>query len=151
MTEPHVETIVQRVRERFPRALQRIISENGPQFVSWEIKQFIRRCGMTHVRTSPYYPRSNGKMERWFKTAKWECIRVRTPVSVEDARRLLAEFVEHHNTVRLHSAIGYVKPADKLAGRAEEIWAERNRKRAEAEARRRAARAPATATAVPRP
>ena len=60
------------------------------------------------MRTSPYYPQSNGKMERWFKTAKGECIRVKTPLSLEDARRLLAEFVEHYNTVRLHSAIGYV-------------------------------------------
>ncbi len=104
---------------------------------------------MTHVRTSPYYPQSNGKMERWFKTAKGECIRVKTPLSLEDARRLLAEFVEHYNTVRLHSAIGYVAPADKLAGREEVIWAERKRKLAEAEARRRAARVPATAAPGP--
>jgi len=101
------------------------------------------------VRTSPYYPQSNGKMERWFKTAKGECIRVKTPLSWEDARRLLAEFVAHYNTVRLHSAIGYVTPADKLAGREEAIRAERKRKLAEAEARRRAARVPATA--APRP
>jgi putative transposase len=106
MTERDVETIMQRARERFPEARPRIISDNGPQFVSWEFKQFIRICGMTHVRTSPYYPQSNGKMERWFKTAKGECIRVKAPLSLEDARRLLAEFVEHYNTVRLHSAIG---------------------------------------------
>ena len=85
MTERDVETIVQRARERFPEARPRIISDNGPQFVSWEFKQFIRICGMTHVRTSPYYPQSNGKMERWFKTAKGECIRVKTPLSLEDA------------------------------------------------------------------
>ena len=151
MTERDVETIVQRARERFPGARPRIISDNGPQFVSWEFKHFIRLCGMTHVRTSPYYPQSNGKMERWFKTAKGECIRVKTPLSLEDARRLLAEFVEHYNMVRLHSAIGYVTPADKLASREEEIWAERKRKLAEAEARRRAARAPVTASVAPRP
>lgn len=149
MTERDVETIVQRARERFPGARPRIISDNGPQFVSWEFKQFIRLCGMTHVRTSPYYPQSNGKMERWFKTAKGECIRVKTPLSLEDARRLLAEFVEHYNAVRLHSAIGYVTPADKLAGREESIWAERKRKLAEAEARRRAARSRAAAAPQP--
>lgn len=149
MTERDVETIVQRARERFPGTRPRIISDNGPQFVSWEFQQFIRLCGMTHVRTSPYYPRSDGKMERWFKTAKGECIRVKTPLSSDDARRLLAEFVEYYNTVRLHSAIGYVTPADKLAGREEQIWAERKRKLAEAEARRRAARP--RASAAPRP
>ena len=34
---------------------------------------------MTHVRTSPYYPQSNGKMERWHQTLKSECIRPQTP------------------------------------------------------------------------
>ncbi|MGC8638662.1 MAG: transposase [Isosphaeraceae bacterium] len=140
MTERDVETVVQRVRERCPDARLRLISDNGPQFVSWEFKQFIRICGMTHVRTSPYSPQSNGKMERWFKTAKGECVRVQTPLSLEDARRLLAEFVEHYNAVRLHSAIGYVAPADKLAGRAPVIIAERDRKLQAAGERRRAAR-----------
>jgi putative transposase len=93
---------------------------------------------MTHVRTSPYYQQSNGKMERWFQTLKGECIRVKTPLSLEDARRLVAEFVDHYNTVRLHSAIAYITPADKLAGRAKAIWAARKQKLATANARRRA-------------
>jgi transposase InsO family protein len=149
MTERDVETIVQRARERCPEARPRVISDNGPQFIAGEFKQFIRLCGMTHVRTSPYYPQSNGKMERWFKTLKAECIRVQTPLSLEDARRLVAEFAAYYNTVRLHSAIGYVTPADKLAGRAEAIWTERKRKLTVAAARRRAAQAPATATTGP--
>jgi transposase InsO family protein len=138
MTEAEVETIIQRARERFPGERPRIISDNGPQFIARDFKEFIRICGMTHVRTSPYYPQSNGKIERWHKTLKGECIRVKTPLSLEDARRLVAEFVEHYNTVRLHSAVGYVTPADKLAGRAEAIWAARRRKLATADARRRA-------------
>jgi hypothetical protein len=93
--------------------------------------------------------RRNGKMERWYKTLKGECIRVKTPLSLEDARRLVAEFVAHYNTVRLHSAIAYVTPADKLAGREEEIWIARKRKLAAAEARRRAAQAQATVTTQP--
>ena len=84
---------------------------------------------MTHVKTSPYYPQSNGKIERWFKTLKGGCIRTTTPLSLEDARRLVAEFVRHYNTVRLHSAIASITPADKLAGRAEAIWAARRENR----------------------
>jgi putative transposase len=138
MTEGEVETILQRAREQFPGERPRIVSDNGPQFIARDFKEFIRICGMTHVRTSPYYPQSNGKMERWFKTLKGECIRVKTPLSLEDARRLVAEFVNHYNTVRLHSAIAYITPADKLAGRAEAIWAARKQKLATANARRRA-------------
>jgi putative transposase len=140
MTEPEVETILQRARERFPDARPRIISDNGPQFIAKDFKEFIRICGMTHVRTSPYYPQSNGKFERWHKTIKGECIRVKVPLSLEDARRLVAEFVVHYNEVRLHSAIGYVAPADQLAGRDPAIFAARDRKLDAARERRKAAR-----------
>jgi putative transposase len=106
MTERDVETMVQRARERFPEARPRLIWDNGPQFIAWEFQQFIRIGGMTQVRTSPYDPQSHGQMERWFKTLKGECIRIKTPLSLEDARRLVAEFVAHSHTVGLHSAIG---------------------------------------------
>ena len=138
MTEADIEIILERAKELHPEARPRIISDNGPQFIAKDFKEFIRICGMTHVRTSPYYPQSNGKIERWFKTLKGECIRITTPLTVEDARRLVAEFVTYYNTVRLHSAIAYITPADKLAGRAEAIWAARREKLAQAEARRRA-------------
>jgi putative transposase len=140
MTEADIEVILQRARERFPEAYPRIISDNGPQFIARDFKEFIRICGMTHVRTSPYYPQSNGKLERWHKSLKSECIRPGTPLSLEDARRLVTGYVEHYNMVRLHSAIGYVAPADKLAGQEPAIFAERDRKLDEARARRKAAR-----------
>jgi putative transposase len=137
MTEPEVETIIQRGRERFSGERPRIISDNGPQFIARDFKEFIRICGMTHVRTSPYYPQSNGKIERWHKTLKGECIRVKTPLGLEDARRIVDEYVAYYNEVRLHSAIGYITPKDRLEGRQEEIFAVRQRKLAEAKARRR--------------
>ena len=141
MTEHEVETILQRASERHPDARPRIISDNGPQFVARDFKAFIRMCGMTHVRTSPYYPQSNGKIERWHKTLKGECIRVKVPLNLDDARRLVTEFVAHYNEIRLHSAIGYIAPADKLAGRAQTIFADRKRKLKAARDRRRAASA----------
>jgi putative transposase len=151
MTEADVETIIQRARERFPGERPRIISDNGPQFIAKDFKEFIRICGMTHVRTSPYYPQSNGKMERWYKTLKGECIRVKTPLSLTDARRIVEDFVAHYNEVRLHSAIGYVAPADKLAGRDRPIFAERDRKLDAARERRKAARAASRADAATDP
>jgi hypothetical protein len=57
-----------------------------------------------------------------------------------DARRLVARFVHHYNHVRLHGAIGYVAPADKLAGRERAIFAERDRKLHAARERRKARR-----------
>ena len=52
----------------------------------------------------------------------------RTPLSLDDARRLVEGYVEHYNTVRLNSAVGYITPKDMLAGRQQEIHAERDRK-----------------------
>ena len=137
MKERDVEIILQRGREAFPEALPRIISDNGPQFIAKDFKAFIRTCGMTHVRTSPYYPQSNGKIERWHKSLKKECVRRQTPLTLEDARRAVEGFVAHYNTQRLHSAIGYVTPRDKLEGRAGTIHAERDRKLAAARETRR--------------
>lgn len=140
MEETDVETVVQRALEKYPGARPRIISDNGPQFIARDFKEFIRLMGMTHVRTSPYYPQSNGKLERWHGTVKRECIRPAAPASLEEARRLVAAYVEHYNHVRLNSAIGYLTPADKLNGLAQVIFDERDRKLEEARQRRQQAR-----------
>ena len=128
MTEADVEIILQKARELYPNAKPRIISDNGPQFIAKDLKEFIRIAGMTHVRTSPFYPQSNGKIERWHQSLKGECIRPGTPLSLEEARRLVTRYIEHYNNVRLHSAIGYVTPADMLAGRQPQIHQERDHK-----------------------
>lgn len=56
-----------------------------------------RLLGMTHVRTSPYYPQSNGKIERYHRTIKSDAIRVRNPDSLEEARQVVTQFVKHYN------------------------------------------------------
>ena len=105
-----IEVILERAKELHPEAKPRIISDNGPQFIAKDFKEFIRISGMTHVRTSPYYPQSNGKIERWHKSLKGECIRPGTPLSLDDARRLVEGYVDHYNNVRLNSAVGYIHP-----------------------------------------
>jgi putative transposase len=136
MTEAEIEIVLQRAREKYPEAKPRVISDNGPQFLARDFKEFIRIAGMTHVRTSPYYPQSNGKLERWHKSLKSECIRPGTPLSQQDAERLIHQYVDHYNQVRLHSAIGYVTPMDMLVGRQKQIQAARDRKLEEARQKR---------------
>ena len=141
MREADVETILQRGRELHPSAKPRVISDNGPQFIARDFKEFVRIAGMTHVRTSPYYPQSNGKIERWHRTIKTDAIRPAPPASVEEARKVVAAIVDHYNNRRLHSAIGFVTPADALRGRHDEIWAARDRKLEAAREARRTRRA----------
>jgi transposase InsO family protein len=137
MTVGQIEIVLQRAREMHPQATPRIISDNGPQFIAKDFKQFIRLCGMTHVRTSPFYPQSNGKIERWHRSLKHECIRPQTPLNLQQAKDIIEAYVRHYNTVRLHSATGYVTPEDKLAGRETQIFAARDEKLHQARPMRR--------------
>jgi len=141
MKEADAELVLQRAREKYPQARPRIISDNGPQFVAKDFKEFLRQWQTAHVLTSPHYPQSNGKLERYHRTLKEQAIRPKTPLTLEDARRVVAEFVEHYNTVRLHSALGYVTPQDRLEGRHTEIYAARDRKLEAAREKRRLRRA----------
>jgi len=141
MKEADAELVLQRAREKFPQARPRIISDNGPQFVAKDFKEFLRLWQTTHVFTSPHYPQSNGKLERYHRTLKEQAIRPKTPLTLEDARRVVGEFVEHYNTVRLHSALGYVTPEDRREGRHTEIYARRDRKLEAAREARRQRRA----------
>lgn len=128
MTEHDVEMVMKRTIEKYPDARPRLITDNGSQYTSHEFKTFIGMHGLTHVRTSPYYPQSNGKMERFHFTLKSEAVRPGVPLTVESAREIVLEYVNFYNKVRLHSAIGFLAPIDKLEGRDHAILTERKEK-----------------------
>jgi transposase InsO family protein len=140
MKEPDTEMVVQRALEKHPGERPRIISDNGPQVVARDFKEFIRTCELTHVRTSPYYPQSNGKIERWHRSLKSDCVRPAQPETLEEAQRLVGRYVTYYNEVRLHSALGYVTPQTKLAGAEQQVYDARDEKLAAARERRAAAR-----------
>jgi len=141
ITERDIQCILQRAREKHPDARPRIISDNGPQFIAGDFKDFIRLSGMTHVRTSPYYPQSNGKLERWHRTFKHDALRPAAPQTLEQAIRVVDDFVAYYNCVRLHSALGYIAPVDFMAGKQQQIWTERDRRLESARALRAQRRA----------
>ena len=114
MKQEDCQLVVQRAREKMGTPHARLISDNGPQFRSRQFKEFIRLCGMDQTFTSPYYPQSNGKIERWHKELKKECIRSKQPDNLTEARNCVGKFVEEYNYLRLHSAIGYVTPYDRM-------------------------------------
>jgi putative transposase len=140
MTERNVETIVQRALEQHPNEKPWIISDNGPEFIARDFKKLIRLAGITRVCTGPHYPQSNAKLKRWHGSLKHECVRPTALNSLEEARKCILLYVDHYNNCRLHSVIGYVTPADKLAGLDEVIFAERDRKLEEAQGHRARAR-----------
>ncbi len=140
MKEADAELVLQRAREKHPQAKPQIISDNGPQFVAKDFKEFLRLWQTSHVFTSPHYPQSNGKLERYHRTLKEQAIRPKTPLTLEDAHRVVGQFVDHYNNVRLHSALGYVTPKDRLEGRHLEIQKARDQKLEAARRQRQAKR-----------
>jgi transposase InsO family protein len=143
MKELDIELVIAKAIEKHPGVSPRIISDNGPQFIAKDFKEFVRQYGLTHVRTSPYHPQSNGKLERWHGSLKNECIRPSCPATREEAQKRIEKYVNHYNHVRLHSAIGYITPADCLAGLSQVIGEERDRKLESARERRQQRRAAA--------
>ena len=123
-----VNIVFQQAKERYPDAHPRCISDNGSQYKCKEFAKFITRNDYSHTTTSPYYPQSNGKQERFHGSLKKECIRMKCPLSMEDAKRIIGEYVDYYNTERLHSAINYIAPHDKLNGREQEILLKRDEK-----------------------
>ena len=91
MTQADIEIILQRAKELYPEARPRIISDNGPQFIAKDFKEFIRICGVTHVRTSPYYPQSRSGSPIWRK-------------KIQTKDEVLAELMAEH--VALKKEIG---------------------------------------------
>jgi putative transposase len=137
MGESDIQLIIQQALEKYPGVKPRLISDRGPQFIAREFKSFIKQSGMSQVWTSPYYPQSNGKLERWHREVKTHCIRPKAPRSLREAKQQVSEYVDHYNNERLHAAIGYIAPKDKLAGREEAIFKERDEKLARARAERK--------------
>jgi putative transposase len=136
MTEQDAMIVVQRALEKHPGVTPRVITDNGAQYTSKEFKTFIGLHGLTHVRTSPYYPQSNGKIERFHYSLKNGAVRPGCPTTREEAESIIGRFVNYYNNERLHSAIGYVTPADRLKGKHKVIFRDRERKLTEARSRR---------------
>ncbi|PIU58308.1 MAG: integrase, partial [Deltaproteobacteria bacterium CG07_land_8_20_14_0_80_38_7] len=128
MEEYHVELTIQRALEKFPGYNPRIISDNGSQFMSGDFKNFLREVGLTHVRTSRNYPQSNGKIERFHRTLKDECLSKQSLIDLDDAKQQIVRYIDKYNTKRLHSALNYLTPEDYLLGRVESRLNERNLK-----------------------
>ena len=136
MTEYDVQLTLERAKEKYPNARPRIISDNGGQFISKDFQEFIKFLELTHVKTSVAYPQSNGKLERFHRSLGMECLSVNSFLSLDDARKIIARYIEHYNCCRLHSSLKYLAPEDFLYGREKEKMTERKNKLNEAMAAR---------------
>jgi hypothetical protein len=77
--------------------------------------RICRENGIRHLLTAPYSPTTTGKVERFHKTLRAECLRGRVFASIEAAQAAIDAWVVHYNTERPHQSIGMVPPARRFA------------------------------------
>jgi transposase InsO family protein len=102
----------------------RLLSDNGPCYVSKAFEEYLENEGISHIRGKPYHPMTQGKIERYHRSMK-NIIRLANyyvPSELEEQLRL---FVSYYNHKRYHEALGNVVPADVYCGRDQEIKARR--------------------------
>ena len=104
-----------RVRHR-----PRLLSDNGPAYLSKELKGFLRRKDMEHTRGAPYHPMTQGKIERWHRTMK-NVVKLQNYYSPSELQREIGRFVDYYNQRRYHEALDNLTPADVYFGRAKEV------------------------------
>jgi putative transposase len=104
----------------------RLLSDNGPCYISGELKQYLADQGFTHTRGKPYHPMTQGKIERYHRSMK-NILLLENYYCPEDLKAQIAEFVAYYNHRRYHESLDNVTPADVYHGRATAILEQRER------------------------
>ena len=108
-----------RVRHR-----PRLLSDNGPSYVSAQLGSWLAAHGMTHTRGKPYHPMTQGKIERYHRSMKNQILLENYYLPGQLEQRL-AEFVDYYNSRRYHESLNNLTPADVYFGRGQSILTRR--------------------------
>ena len=104
----------------------RLLSDNGSSYVATDLAEWLDQQNMEHVRSAPYHPQTQGKIERWHQTLK-NRILLEHYYLPGDLERQVAAFVKHYNHNRYHESLDNLTPADVYFGRADTVLLERER------------------------
>jgi transposase InsO family protein len=102
----------------------KLLSDNGPCYISNELKNYINDRGMEHVRGRPNHPQTQGKIERYHRSMK-NIIKLDNYYFPQQLKDRLAEFVDYYNNRRYHEALNNLRPVDVYFGRGEKILKQR--------------------------
>jgi len=114
----------------------RLLSDNGPSYVSAELKDWLDEHGMGHTRGRPYHPLTQGKIERLHRSLKNQVL-LENYYLPGDLKARIAEFVDYYNTERYHESLNNLTPADVYFGHGQSILERRKRIKQKTIAKRR--------------
>jgi transposase InsO family protein len=104
---------------------EEILTDNGPQYVTWRGKSAfcreLEKHGIRHIVASPRRPQTLGKVERFWGTLWRECLETAVFLDLEEARRRVGLFIDGYNFHRTHQGLEGLVPADRFFGAAPEI------------------------------
>ncbi len=102
----------------------RLLSDNGPCYISGELADYLEENDMTHTHGRPYHPQTQGKIERWHRSMKNQILlhNYYLPGELEEH---LQHFVSYYNHERYHESLDNLTPADVFYGREKEILGQR--------------------------
>jgi putative transposase len=98
----------------------RLLSDNGPSYVSGDLGEWLEQNGMAHSRGRPYHPMTQGKIERWHRSMKNQILLENYYLPSELEARI-ADFIAYYNTRRYHESLDNVTPEAVYFGRAQTI------------------------------
>ncbi len=104
----------------------RLLSDNGPCFISRELREYLSEREMKHTRGKPYHPMTQGKIERYHRTMK-NVVKLKNYYLPWELEREIGRFVEYYNHERVHESLGNLTPEDVYRGRGREIQTARER------------------------
>ena len=102
----------------------RLLSDNGPCYVSGELSDYLEQQGMTHTRGAPYHPQTQGKIERWRRSMKNQIL-LNHYYLPSELQEHLQRFIRYYNHERYHESLDNLTPADVFYGRDQDILEQR--------------------------
>ena len=98
----------------------RLLSDNGPSFVSQALEKYLKRYRIKHVRSAPYHPMTQGKIERYHRSMK-NIVKLETFYFPWELEQAISSFVDYYNEERYHEALDNMPPETVYLGRAAEL------------------------------
>jgi len=98
----------------------RLLSDNGPSYVSAELKDWLDNHGTGHTRGRPYHPMTQGKIERWHRSMKNQVL-LENYYLPDDLKARIGEFITYYNTQRYHESLNNLTPEDVYTGRRQTV------------------------------